>query len=89
MSRAPAPPLHEDIPMKARDMKAWLGLALGMGLLAVTAAASAGDFGDRVDRRMDRKGDRIDRRLDRRGALADARWDRRGDRFNRRWDRHH
>jgi len=80
MSRAPAPPLHEDIPMKARDMKAWLGLALGMGLLAVTAAASAGDFGDRVDRRMDRKGDRIEHRLDQRGDRIDRRLDHRADR---------
>ena len=58
-------------------MKAWLGIALGFGLLAA-GTASAGDFGDRIDHRLDRRGDR-----------REARLDRRGDRFDRRWDRRH
>ena len=63
-------------------MKAWLGLAwrgaaLGLGLLAASTAASAGDFGDRVDHRLDRKGDRIEHRLDHKGDRIEGRFDRR------------
>ena len=42
-------------------------------LTPFTTAASAGDFGDRVDRRMDRKGERIEHRLDQRGDRIDRR----------------
>lgn len=52
-------------------MQAWLGMGLGLGLLAATGAAPAVGFGDRVDRRFDNRGDRIDQRLDRRAAHAD------------------
>jgi len=63
--------------MKAGHTKAWLGMALGLGLLAASSAAGARDSGDRVDHRLDRKGDRIDHRLDLRGDRIDQRLDRR------------
>src|SRR5688572_408676 len=64
-------------PAGRTHMKAWLALTLGLGLLSASAAASAHDYGDRVEHRMDRKGDRIEHRLDRKGDRIDARLDHR------------
>jgi len=46
-------------------------------LLGVAGSASARDFGDRVDHRLDRKGDHIEQRLDQKGNRIEARYDRR------------
>ena len=66
----------------ARLEHAWLGTALGLGLLAASSTAGASgsdghDFGDRVEHRLDRKGDRIEQRLDRRGDGIERRLDHR------------
>ena len=53
------------------------GLALPLGMLAVVGPASAGDRGDRVDRRMDPRGECIDQHRDRHGDRIDRRSDRR------------
>ena len=48
-------------------------------LLGIVGTAAAGDYGDRVDRRLDRKGDRIEHRLDDKGDRIEQRYDRRAD----------
>ena len=53
---------------------------LGVCALGAVSAASAVDFGDRVDRRFDRHGDRIEARLARKGDRIDHRLDLRADR---------
>ena len=54
--------------------------------LTVTTPALSQDFGDRIDRHLDRKGDRIDRHLDRKGNRIDHRLDMKGDRIEQRLD---
>ena len=54
-------------------------LGLAALLLGTIGTASAGDYGDRVDRRLDRKGDRADHRLDAKGDRIEQRYDRRAD----------
>jgi hypothetical protein len=76
-----------------RTLTSRLGLALV--LLGITGMAMAGDYGDRVEHRLDVHGDRVEHRLDVRSdhALANghpvraARLDRTGDRVDRRLDR--
>ena len=51
--------------------------------LFTAGTAVAGDRGDRIDHRLDRKGDRIEHRLDARGDRIEHRFDRRAERADR------
>jgi hypothetical protein len=51
-------------------------LALALLLSGTIGTAHAGDVGDRVDHRLDRKGDRVEQRLDDRGDRIEHRYDR-------------
>lgn len=56
-------------------MKTIVGIAAFSLLLPL--AAAGGDFGDRVEDRLDRRGDRIENDSDRRGDIVNDRLDRR------------
>lgn len=70
-------------------------LAIAVALLGIAGAASARDYGDRVDHRLDVRGDRVEHRFDRRADRAEAnghptraaRLERTGNRIDRRLDR--
>ena len=54
-------------------------LGLSVLLLSATGGAFAGDLGDRIDHRLDRRGDRVEHRLDVRGDRIERQFDRRAD----------